>query len=136
VNYFNVVKMIKHVGVQGERLLKDGTYQFIPAIVDLLSSGPSVVGETFKPVSFDEGFQVSFEEARKPLSPDLYNDMVERCKRAYGDVYVGVYQGQVELSFHIYDFEQAVKMGTTFNQHSIWDWSKGQEIVLFKAKED
>lgn len=98
---------------------KDGTYELM----------------TGEEVSFTSGFQVSFETLEDAYTPEQYNDLVERLHKAYGRVYLGVYQGHTELSLRIHDFEKAVKVGQLFKQYSIWDWKQQKEIVLWHGKE-
>ena len=43
-------------------------------------------------------------------------------------VYLGVYDSTSEISFHFNDLELAKVLSIVFNQYSIWDWSKNDEI--------
>ena len=43
-------------------------------------------------------------------------------------IYLGVYNGVPEMSFYFNDYELANAISMIFNQNSIWDWSKNDEI--------
>lgn len=81
-------------------------------------------------VNFTDGFQVSFEvvgidnpASENYLSDKLYNRIVRRlAKELHSKVYLGCFEGSVEVSFHTNDLNLAMKIAKEFNQHSVWDW--------------
>lgn len=84
----------------------------------------------FDDVSFNSGYQVSFEREQDHYSQAQYNDIVNRLEKDFGQPYIGVWQGNVELSFHIMNLADATRIGKLFEQYAIWDWKNSTEIYL------
>ena len=79
---------------------------------------------TKEKVSFDRGYQVSFETSYDNYTDDEFEDIAYKMSLlSDNSAYQGVYSLNPELSFHFYDLELASVLGTIFNQISIWDWS-------------
>ena len=75
-------------------------------------------------VSFDRGYQVSFETSYDNYTDDEFEDIAYKMSLlSDNSAYQGVYSLNPELSFHFDDLELASVLGTLFNQISIWDWS-------------
>lgn len=85
--------------------------------------------DTLEPISFESGYQVSFERKEHPLSDSEYNDIANRLAQTYGKAYIGIWDG-IELSYHIDDLEDALRVGRMFSQIAIWDWKNSTEIYL------
>jgi hypothetical protein len=45
-----------------------------------------------------------------------------------GKVLAGKFQGTPEISFHVNSKATATRLGRKYNQISVWDWGKGEEI--------
>ena len=86
--------------------------------------------ETLEPVSFDDGFQVSFCNVGDNYSADDYLFICSMFSEVSSDgiVYAGKYDGTAEISFHFSDKLTAIKYAKKFNQISIWDWKACDEI--------
>ena len=108
MNYYKIKKQFESYG------LEDGTY-----ILD--SVGTSVM--------LNGGYQVSFEEANNPLDEQAFNEYANEYA-TYFKPYIGVWDKQVELSFHIKDKDFALAMAKNFNQVAIWDWANKKPIYL------
>ncbi len=79
---------------------------------------------TKEKVSFDRGYQVSFETSYDNYTDDEFEDIAYKMSLlSDNSAYQGVYSLNPELSFHFDDLELASVLGTLFNQISIWDWS-------------
>ena len=79
---------------------------------------------TKEKVSFDRGYQVSFETSYDNYTDDEFEDIAYKMSLlSDNSAYQGVYSLTPELSFHFDDLELASVLGTLFNQISIWDWS-------------
>ena len=92
---------------------EDGTY-------DILSH---------EKISFDRGYQVSFEREYDSYSSEDYDELVYKMSLISDNhAYLGVYEASPEISFHFDDYDLANVIGILFNQKSIWDWSIMQEI--------
>ena len=79
---------------------------------------------TKEKVSFDRGYQVSFETSYDNYTDDEFEDIAYKMSLlSDNSAYQGVYSLNPELSFHFDDIELASVLGTLFNQISIWDWS-------------
>lgn len=108
MNYYKIKKQFESYG------LEDGTY-----ILD--SVGTSV--------TLNGGYQVSFEESNNPLDEQAFNEYANEYA-TYFKPYIGVWDNQVELSFHIKDKDFALAMAKQFNQVAIWDWANKKPIYL------
>lgn len=87
----------------------DGTYDF----------------NTLESVEYDAGYQVTFvrPEAFKILNKDQW-DLITNyfCNILNSDIYVGVYQGTSEVSFHCIPKDKAIEIMQEYNQECIMDW--------------
>lgn len=85
--------------------------------------------DTGEMVSFDDGYQVSFQtslsESGEPgsMSDKEYDDAVEELRKKTGSkAYVGVFD-EAETSFHCKSREEAMEIAKRYNQKSIMDWA-------------
>ncbi|MDR1940522.1 MAG: hypothetical protein LBQ40_07020 [Clostridiales bacterium] len=86
--------------------------------------------DTKKVISYNEGFQVSFEQTDDDYTDGEYNAKVEEIKRLTGSIaHAGVFGGKPETSFHVKTKKQAMAIARQYNQYSIWDWADGNEVV-------
>ena len=84
---------------------------------------------TKEKVSFDRGYQVSFETDYDQLNKTEYEILAYKMSlMSDNNVYLGVYENTPELSFHFEDIELANVLGIVFDQISIWDWSISAQI--------
>ena len=99
--------------------LTDGTYNLI----------------TKEPISFKEGYQVSFETDDRNYqngyyTDDEYDEIVYKLASILNvNASLGVYETIPEISYHIKDKNLSLGMASLFNQISIWDWSNDIEIL-------
>jgi len=85
--------------------------------------------DTGKPVSFDKGFQVSFQTTDSEeygsggfMKDRDYDRAVDDLSKRLGSKpYMGRF-GDPEISFHAMDYNTAMELATKYNQHSIWNW--------------
>ena len=91
-----------------DQAVEDGTYDF----------------NSMQSVNFSEGYQVTFQQRRSAeYTGSFYNALVECIGKYTGsNVYVGVYEGQTELSFHTLDELTALDIAIEFHQDSYFDW--------------
>lgn len=107
-----------------DKNLKDGTYS-----IDFIGDGVGV-----KPVSFSTGYQVSFD-THDGLNKPMYDAFAKTLQSRFKDAYLGVWNGNTEISFHIDEIDLAIEIGNIFSQKAIWDWKNGTEIYLKENKE-
>lgn len=89
--------------------------------------------ETGKPVSFEKGYSVSFQQSSDNYSDEEYHAKVEECKaKCDGKVYAGKYGGDAEASFHTDSLEDAKELMYKYNQESIYDWQ--HETLIMNDK--
>ena len=85
--------------------------------------------ETGKPISHDDGYQVSFQQSSDNYTDDEFNKKVEEMiNHTNLEAHVGVFGGEPEISFHVKDIKEAMKIAIEYNQHSIWDWKRSRII--------
>lgn len=85
--------------------------------------------ESGKPISHDSGYQVSFQQSSDNYTDDEFDKKVEEMIRRTGsEAHAGVFGGEPEISFHVSDVKDAMKIAVEYNQHSIWDWKHGRII--------
>lgn len=83
------------------------------------------------PTYFESGYQVSFERPDDAYTSDLFDTLViGLCARLGSVVYIGVWDGVKEISFHTEDRDEAEAVAVKYNQDAIWDWAKGCAIML------
>ena len=92
--------------------LDDGTYDMI----------------TLEPVSFSDGYQVTFcqvgdnyDDATYRYLVGLFCELSSDCK-----VYIGKFCGEPEISFHFDSKYFAKYYAKMFNQVSVWNWKKSR----------
>ena len=91
--------------------------------------------DTGKDVSFEDGYQVAFQTSESEqegkggyMSGKMYDRMVkEMQKRTGSKAYIGKFD-EPEVSFHVKDLKEAMKIAKEHNQHSVWDWKSGDII--------
>ena len=95
--------------------------------------------ETGKPVSFKDGYSVTFHQNQPDekgkykshfgrYTKEEYDEMTKNLADKYGgDVGIGVFGEEPEISFHVASFKDAYNLMKQYNQLSIWDWRKGRE---------
>ena len=84
--------------------------------------------ETGESVSFNNGYQVSFQQSTINYTDEEYDNLTnEIADRTKSNAYIG-YFGESEISFHCQDLETAVEIMKKYNQHSIYDWKTGKII--------
>ena len=84
---------------------------------------------TKEKISFDRGYQVSFETDYDKLNISEYEVLAYKMSLMSDNyLYLGVYENNPELSFHFEDMELANVLGIVFDQISIWDWSISAQI--------
>ena len=89
--------------------------------------------ETGKPIEFDKGFQVAFQE-QGGMTDDEYDKIVEEITVETGaKPNLGCFEVP-EISFHFDDRATAIKMMEKYNQHSLWNWGKCR--ILMNKKLD
>ena len=82
-----------------------------------------------KKVSFNKGYQVSFETNYDNYSDSEYDEIAYKMSLISDNhIYLGVYNSTPEMSFYFNDYELSNAISILFNQTSIWDWSKMDEI--------
>lgn len=83
--------------------------------------------DTLKPVSFEDGYQVTFCQIGDNYTNDQYQAKVNECLKlsSNGKTYAGKFEGTPEISFHCANREQAIAYAKANNQISIWDWKAG-----------
>ena len=88
--------------------------------------------ETLQIVNYREegGYQVTFWCKGDNYTPEEYARLVnEFLQYVDGHVtHIGKYNG-AEISFHIMDKRTALRLGRKYNQISVWDWAKAEEIL-------
>ena len=86
--------------------------------------------DTMTTVEFEAGYQVSFCQIGDDYTDDDYEFLVAMFKEVSdGTVYAGKFECTPEISFHFTSKALAIAYAKKFNQISIWDWSKGDQIL-------
>lgn len=86
--------------------------------------------DTLKPLEYNKGYQVTFSQIGDNYSASEYADKVNEFLGASSDgkVAAGKFESTPEISFHINSKAKAVSLAKKYNQISIWDWGKCDEI--------
>ena len=109
----SIYEDIYYIKNDTKNITEDGTYDLF----------------TKEKVSFDRGYQVSFETDYDELNKTEYEILAYKMSlMSDNNVYLGVYENTPELSFHFEDIELANVLGIVFDQISIWDWSISAQI--------
>lgn len=91
--------------------------------------------ETGKPVSFEKGYSVSFQQSSDTYNDEEYAEKVAECRdKCDGKVYAGKYGGDAEASFHTDNIDDAKELMYKYNQESIYDWQ--HETLIMNDKYD
>ena len=85
---------------------------------------------TYKPVEYDNGYQVTFCQIGDNYNAKDYDDRVNEFLSVSSDgrVSAGKFESTPEISFHVSSRDQAVALAKKYNQISIWDWKNCNEI--------
>lgn len=80
---------------------------------------------------FDRGYQVSFEREDDDYSDNLFDTtVITLIAKLQSDVFVGVWGGVREISFHTNSKDLALMVATIYHQDAIWDWANNKAITL------
>lgn len=118
---------------------KDGNTNYRDKITDVAKNSKednvTLDVETGKPVSFEKGYSVSFQQSTDDYDDDEYAEKVRECReKCDGKVYAGKYGGDAEASFHTDSLDDAKEIMYKYNQESIWDWQ--HETLIMNDKYD
>ena len=85
--------------------------------------------DTLAPVTYKEGYSVSFCQLGDKYLDEEYNELIAKflAHSSDGKASLGKFEGTPELSFHVLSKREAIKLAKEFNQISIWDWEKGNK---------
>ena len=92
---------------------KDGTYS--------VDENNNVKNE-----SFDDGYMVSF--FKDDIPNEYISKIAKKMKELFGEAYLGVWNNKSEISFHINNLREAMRVAEIFNQQAIWDCKKNKSI--------
>ena len=86
--------------------------------------------DKMEPVEFNNGYQATFCQIGDNYSAAEYGEKVREFLKASsnGKTYAGKFESTPEISFHIKDRNEAVRLAKKYNQISVWDWEAGDEI--------
>lgn len=74
-----------------------------------------------------KGYMVSF------FRPEIKDDDIKYClyklSDRLGQPYIGIFVGETEISYCINNPDAAMSIAKSFNQYSIWDNAKGEQIL-------
>ena len=81
-------------------------------------------------IEYDQGYQVTFCQIGDNYSRAEYADKVNEFLNVSSDgkTLAGKFEGTPEISFHVNDLQTALALARKYNQISIWDWGKCDEI--------
>ncbi len=84
----------------------------------------------FKPVEYEDGYQVTFCQIGDNYNAKEYDDRVNEFLSfsSDGKVLAGKFEGTPEISFHCADKVTAIALAKKYNQISVWDWKNCDEI--------
>ena len=97
----------------------DGTYSFRDG---------GLVKENLK-----SGYQVSF--FRPEITDENIQSALKKIGNKLGPAYLGLFEGSPEISYCFKDKDKAMEFAQAFNQYSIWDNKKGEQILNDKYNE-
>ena len=85
---------------------------------------------TMEQVEYPNGYQVTFSQIGDNYSDAEYADKVNEFLdiSSDGKVLAGKFESTPEISFHCNNKATAVRLAKKYNQISIWDWGKCDEI--------
>jgi len=91
------------------------------------------VGDLFEVVTHADGFQVALPDFES-VTPSLSEAFVKSVADAVDAPYVGLWQdaGQwfADVSEHISDAAEAIRVGRERAQLAVWDWANGSSLYL------
>ena len=91
----------------------DGTYNLI----------------TYERMKFKRGYQASFETNFDSYSDEDYETLTYKLSlMTDNNVYLGVWEGTEEFSFYFDDLELATVVCILYNQISLFDWARYEDI--------
>jgi hypothetical protein len=83
---------------------------------------------TGKAVSYQSGYQATFERSTRSYTEAEYNELVLQLEHiASSKAEIGVY-GVPEISFHFDSLSDAMEVAKLYNQETIFDWGSGDII--------
>lgn len=84
----------------------------------------------FKPVEYEDGYQVTFCQIGDNYNAKDYDDRVNEFLSFSSDgrVLAGKFEGTPEISFHVDSKVTAIGLAKKYNQISVWDWKNCDEI--------
>lgn len=85
--------------------------------------------ETGEPISYDSGYQVSFQQTSDTYTDEEYDAKVAEMIDRTGSIAHGGVFGEPEMSFHTDSIDEAMAIAKDYNQHSIFDWGNGELIL-------
>ena len=82
-------------------------------------------------VSYNNGYQVTFWNIGDDYTPREYANRVNEFLQYVPDhiTHAGKFDGSAEISFRVPSLRTALRLARKYNQISIWDWAKEEEIV-------
>jgi hypothetical protein len=83
------------------------------------------------PISFENGWQVSFERPDDEYTEAQFNAIVDELA-SQGIVCIGVWGGVKEISVHIPQFRQAVAIAVKYSQDAIWSWGTMEALSRYE----
>ena len=86
--------------------------------------------QTLKQISYDSGYQVTFCQIGDDYTDKEFADLTREFLRSSSDrvVSAGKFGGTPEISFNVSDEATAIALAKKYNQISIWDWKRFDEI--------
>lgn len=107
-------------------------------IKDILNSSKGLIDGTYdlvtkEPLDLKEGYQVAFETLSRNLdnyyTDEEYDNIVYKLSCLIGaNADIGVYNNNPHISFYVKNLNLSLSLAALFNQKSIWDWNKSDEI--------
>jgi len=84
---------------------------------------------TYEKMEFDRGYQASFETNFDSYSDKDYEILTYKLSlMTDNNVYLGVWEGSEEFSFYFDDLELATVVCILYNQISLYDWAREEDI--------
>ena len=109
-------------------------YSTIKANTEKLSSDKYQDGtydaNSLKEIDYDSGYQVTYCQIGDKYSESEHDALIKDFLSHTDDsrVSLGKFEGTPEHSFHFKSRDEAISYAKKYNQISIWDWSKCEEI--------
>lgn len=91
--------------------------------------------KTLKKVDLTSGYQVSFWQIGDNYSNSAYSKIAdEMVSISDGKAYAGKFEGDPEISYHVANREEAIRIAKKYNQKSVWDWEQNQRALEYSKK--